>query len=339
MKHDNSLKDFEQIEGVRVVRAKTIFKISKGYISFDWLIKSWQEVRKNDVIIINLPQAEGIITAIFAKLMRKKLISIYHARVVLRGGIVDKIIERLLEIINISVMQMSDRVIVYTDDYARSLTFYNKIKNKYIAIYPPIRIPGTNKKIIESIRKRIPKGVKIVVGMVARLAEDKGFEYIIEALPILEQHFGKGEVIIAVLGSTEPVGEVMYRNKITKLISNGLNNFVLLGVIDNKYIGSFYEQIDVLIVPSILESFGIVQVEAMMMGVPVVTSDLPGARVPINITGMGYLVAPRDPIALAEKIINAFDNKEAILKRKGFARSEFNISKTIGYYHRLFEKL
>jgi glycosyltransferase involved in cell wall biosynthesis len=66
----------------------------------------------------------------------------------------------------------------------------------------------------------------------------------------------------------------------------------------------------VTILPSInsTESFGMVQVEAMTCGTPVVATDLPGVRQPVRMTGMGLVVPPEDPASLAEAIISILDN-------------------------------
>jgi glycosyltransferase involved in cell wall biosynthesis len=338
MRHENTLAVKEEAAGVTILRAKPIFSLSKGFFSIDWIFKSWNTVKINDVIIVNLPQAEGIIPAIFAKIFRKKLVVVYHANVLLRGGIIDKIIERILENINTLTMLLADKVITYTDIYAKSMEAYPKVKNKISSVYPPILFPKSDPETTAKIKQKLTISAKIIIGMAARLAEDKGFEYMIDALPILENYFGQGNVAIAVAGPMQPVGESAYRNKIMRRLQKARDNFIFLGEIDNDHIGSFYKSIDVLAVPSILESFGIVQAEAMMIGVPVVTSNLPGANVPITRTGMGILVTPRNPEELAQAIIKVVANKSYYYKLKDKAKKEFDILKNLNFYKDLFRE-
>ncbi len=61
-----------------------------------------------------------------------------------------------------------------------------------------------------------------------------------------------------------------------------------LGVLDAAQMAAFYPNLDVITVPSLnsTESFGLVQVEAMLAGVPSVASDLPGVRQTVLQTGM-----------------------------------------------------
>ena len=56
------------------------------------------------------------------------------------------------------------------------------------------------------------------------------------------------------------------------------------------------------------ESYGLVQVESMACGTPVVASNLPGVRVPVQMTGMGRLFPPANPSALAEALIGVLDH-------------------------------
>ena len=70
MRHDSSLSLEErigEIRKIRVIRANPILKISKGFLSVDWVIKSWIEVRKSDTVVVNLQQPEGIFPAFFYK--------------------------------------------------------------------------------------------------------------------------------------------------------------------------------------------------------------------------------------------------------------------------------
>ena len=68
--------------------------------------------------------------------------------------------------------------------------------------------------------------------------------------------------------------------------------------------------LDVLVLPSTnrLESYGLVQIEAMLRGVPVVASDLPGMRRPVAETGMGRLFPAGDAQALADALADTLED-------------------------------
>jgi glycosyltransferase involved in cell wall biosynthesis len=69
----------------------------------------------------------------------------------------------------------------------------------------------------------------------------------------------------------------------------------------------------VTVLPSInsTESYGLVQVESITCGTPVVASDLPGVRVPVQQTGCGLVVSPRNANALAEALIDILDRPDS----------------------------
>ena len=73
IQHERKLPPNDFYNGVRVVRVRPLFRISKGFISFNWIIKCWQEVKRTDVVVINLPQFEGIIPAILGRILKKKV--------------------------------------------------------------------------------------------------------------------------------------------------------------------------------------------------------------------------------------------------------------------------
>jgi glycosyltransferase involved in cell wall biosynthesis len=74
----------------------------------------------------------------------------------------------------------------------------------------------------------------------------------------------------------------------------------------------FYQNIDVLVVPSLnsTETFGLVQIEAMMGGKPTIASNLPGVRIPPVMTGMGEVIPIGDAEALAAAILRIASHSE-----------------------------
>jgi glycosyltransferase involved in cell wall biosynthesis len=101
---------------------------------------------------------------------------------------------------------------------------------------------------------------------------------------------------------------------------------------------TFFGAIDVLVVSSInsTESFGLVQVESMLCGTPVVATSLPGVRQPVLTTGMGVIVEPADAGALARGIIEVVSNSERYLRPRADIEQRFDLRATVDAYERLF---
>ena len=169
----------------------------------------------------------------------------------------------------------------------------------------------------------------ITLGVAARLAEEKGFEYLFEAMKRIESN-----IQLLVAGPIDPVGEEYYKNKIFKLIKELNIKVKFLGNLDQNKLKEFYKKIDILVLPSInsTESFGMVQVEAMFQGTPVVASNLPGVRIPILKTKMGELAEPENSESLARVIIEVYRNINTYRKRRQIALTTFDVNKSYEIY-------
>jgi len=337
MKHESKLRPQETIRAVRIVRAAPIARLSKGFLSFAWLRHAWREARDHDVIIVNLPQMEGFLPALFGKLFGKRIVAIYHCEVILPDSFFNQIVQSFLEISNSVTLLFADRVVTYTRDFARHSRILVPYLRKAVYIYPPVPAPKSSPSVQKRLRAKIGKA-DVVIGVAARLAAEKGIEYLFEAIPLLKLKMKNVNFKIAVAGPMEPVGEVEYRKKIRTLVERYKRHIVFLGTIKPGEMGGFYSLLDVLVLPSVnsTEAFGMVQVEAMMMGVPVVVSDLPGVRVPIQKTGMGILVPPRNSAALSDAIVRIIKDPDGFRLHHNDTARIFQFERTVEAYEGLF---
>jgi glycosyltransferase involved in cell wall biosynthesis len=340
-KHNNRLKSREIINKVIVLRSKPFAKISKGFLSLDFVLQSIKQIRNCDAVIINLPQFEGVITALVGRIFGKKVICIYHCEVILPESLVNNWISRILSWSNISSMVLSDKVVTYTKDFADNSKILSFFKDKISYIYPPVIALNTDKRIKNLFSKKIRNKPKYILGVAARLASEKGLEYLFEAIADISEKLktNSSQLKILIAGSLDPVGEEKYKKKIMKLVEKFKENIIFFDEIKDSDMGSFYSLLDVLVLPSInsTEAFGMVQIEAMMLGVPVVASNLPGVRVAIEKTGMGILVTPKNPKELAEAIYKVLQNKDKYFCNKENILAEFSIRKVVDNYERIIK--
>jgi glycosyltransferase involved in cell wall biosynthesis len=112
----------------------------------------------------------------------------------------------------------------------------------------------------------------------------------------------------------------------------------MLGVLRGQELSDFYAACDVLVLPSVnfTETFGLVQVEAMLCGTPVIASDLPGVREAIRVTGMGRITPPRDPDKLAETIVDVINHRDSYVRPRDEVAATFRIDATIDAYERVY---
>lgn len=339
LKYDKKLLSKDYISGVEVIRSDVLMTVSKSFLSFDWFYDTFREIQKCDLVVIVIPQFEGVVSAYWSKFFNKKLISIYLSEVVLPISFKNKIIQFLLNIANLIILKLSDVVVTYNKDFSQSSKALPHFKNKIKYINPPIIKSKVIKREFNLLKKKIGNYNIYKIGFIGRMAADKGIEYLLESIPNLKNELKNFKILIA--GPTEAVGEKVYRKKIFDLINQYKDDIILLGQIKDEQLGAFYSLLDVLVVPSInsTEAFGMVQVEAMMMGVPVIASDLPGVRIPIKKTGMGRVIPIENSTELSKAIINMLLHKEEYIKNRNRVFREFGIDKTVNFYDRLFKSL
>ncbi|MEK9179539.1 MAG: glycosyltransferase family 4 protein, partial [Patescibacteria group bacterium] len=109
-----------------------------------------------------------------------------------------------------------------------------------------------------------------------------------------------------------------------------------LGKLSKSQLSAFYSFIDVLVLPSInkTESFGMVQAEALLSGTPVVASNLPGVRVPIQLTKWGFISEIGNTESLATQIDKALHLKKENAPL-ALIRNTFDILRTYEFYEKL----
>lgn len=119
------------------------------------------------------------------------------------------------------------------------------------------------------------------------------------------------------------------------------DHWTFLGVLNPREMTAFFHNCDVTVLPSLnsTESFGLVQVEGMLCGVPSIASALPGVRQPVLMTGMGEVVPIGDSAALAEAIIRVLDDKAKYTRPRSDIEALFSTPRTAELYEKLFEEL
>jgi len=163
----------------------------------------------------------------------------------------------------------------------------------------------------------------MIVGFVGRIGWEKGLSYLIEAMKQVN-------ATLMLVGPYKNVaGDDTYRK---------LKNVELKGPMEHDKLKDFYKSIDCLVLPSTnnLETFGIVQAEAMVCGTPVVATNLPGVRVPIQMTNMGEICQIADSRDLAEKINIVLKNGKKFYQKRAKNLDKFDYLKTVDEYEKLF---
>jgi len=305
--HDKNLKNKEIIKGVKVIRTPYLFKINKGMILHKIIIDAWKPLKEADVLHNNLPSIEALPVVILAKLFRKPIVTTYVCDITLPKFFGSKLLDKIIDINHHLVLRLSDTVASFTLDFAKHSRVLKGYYKNTVEVLPIVEL---NKKHIIKINE-LENSPHPRIGMATRIAADKGIDYMVNALPTIWKIFSTAELFI--VGTINAVGEEKYLEKLKPLFNKYEDKIHLLGQIDPNAMPYYFKNIDVLVVASTnsTEAFGMVQVEAMLEGTPVVATDLPGVRVPIQTTGMGEIAKIADSEDLAKKIISVLNKDKS----------------------------
>ena len=138
---------------------------------------------------------------------------------------------------------------------------------------------------------------------VGRMDERKGLRHLLQAFSQLRQ--SRGNVRLVVVGPGQPDRESLALR--SQIASDDPDAVVLAGAVSHEDLPRYYASADVFCSPAIGgESFGIVLLEAMAAGAPVVASDIDGYRDVVTHERDGLLTPPQDPDAIAAAILRVF---------------------------------
>lgn len=142
-------------------------------------------------------------------------------------------------------------------------------------------------------RQRPPAG-KVVVGTASRLSPEKGLRYLVDAFAILRQRFGD-RVAFRIAGDGPE------RAKLEAQVERlGLQGQVeMAGWVEHEALPEFLAELDVFVLPSTWEGFGVAAAEASAMEIPVVATNVFGIPDVVRDGVTGLLVEPKDAAALA----------------------------------------
>lgn len=324
--HDPSLPLRETIDGVDVFRCPKLMRVNRAFIAPSYPVVAARLARDSSILHLHLPMAEAAVVA--AAVRRTPIVSMLHIDLYLPPSRFSKTIIRTSDVTSRAAIRRSAAVVATSDDQGQASKFWPQMRSKFTPIAPPCldRRGG---------EPRYRKGPGMHVGYLGRIVEDKGIVYLVKAF----QRITDPQARLLIAGNYKTVAGGSNLADVEAAIA-GDPRIRILGELRGREVDDFYASIDVFALPSVAETFGIVQAEAMMCGVPSVTTNIPGGRYPVAATDFGRIVPLRDPVALERAILElaAAPQSWRNLKAKE-CRERFSVEACLNAHEELFDRL
>ena len=341
--YDKSLPRTEILDGVRVIRIPVLLRLSKGAIAPTFGIVATKLVQEHDVVQMHLPQFDAPGVAFRGRIYGKPAVLTYHCDLLLPPGLFNRFVNLVVKWQNNMAGILSNQIVTYTQDYADYSSFLSRYKFKLRTILPPVELPSPDESLIKDFAQTHHTSEKRpVIGMAARFTAEKGVEVLLDALPVILKKYPNAQVLFA--GQYQNVmGEQAYADRLMPRIheQESAGHWAFLGNLNPVQMAAFYPNLDVLVIPSLnsTEAFGLVQIEAMLNGVPCVASSLPGVRMPVQMHKMGRVARIGDAASLAESMLEVLDAPEKFHGDLAAIKKAYDPDAVAAEYEGLFERL
>jgi len=214
------------------------------------------------------------------------------------------------------VLRRADRVVVATIAELTQLRFlYKAVQSKLVVIPPGVDvshfypIPADEAKMYVGLKP----GDRMVL-FVGRIEPLKGVDTLIQAMSCVQMKQAR-PVHLAIIGGDpaaspqEMSAEMARLQKLCDDLAVG-QTVVFLGKRDQDKLPYYYSAAELLVMPSHYESFGMVALEAMACGTPVVASEVGGLAYLVKDGETGFTVPDQEPEKLCEKISLLLNDKQ-----------------------------
>ncbi len=209
------------------------------------------------------------------------------------------------------IMRFANRLIAATPIERKQLIDLYDASPAKIDIAPP----GVNLNLFKPIPRKealrrigVPEDHKLVL-FVGRIQRLKGIDSLMRAMALMLKRNPefKDKVCVSLIGGAPDPDSDIEQTELSRLKalkhSLGIDHLVtFLGAKDQNTLVNYYSAAQMVVMPSHYESFGMVAVEAMACGTPVIASDVGGLTYTIEDGFNGYLVHPKDCETFADKI-------------------------------------
>jgi glycosyltransferase involved in cell wall biosynthesis len=280
----------EIIDGVQIIRSPVSKLLASQPLGFKYFLQCLSTARKADLVHLHAPNMLGALCALFIP-SRVRLLVHWHSDVINKG-----VLGKILRPFESSLLRRANIIVATSQAYADGSETLALFKEKVCVI--PIGVAGSkhesnNTKLPPALESHI--GHKKIVLAVGRLVPYKGFNVLIQAA----QKLVKDSVVVIVGGG--PLLQELQQ----AIIDSSVGDRVLLaGRISDAALHAIFERATLYCLPSTsrAEAFGVVLLEAMTYGLPIVSSEIPGSGVPwVNQHGVsGLNVHVGDSKALAD---------------------------------------
>lgn len=220
-------------------------------------------------------------------------------------------------LINWSLSFFTDRIIAVSGAVKENVVRYDHIRPEKIQVlYNGIDLSQCD-LALDRDGARSSLGIKppeVVIGVIARLEEQKGHQVLLEALSLMPDLPANLKVLI--------VGDGKLRLSLEEETKKrGLSSrVVFLGT--RKPIFPILKALDLFLLPSLWEGFSVALLEAMAMGVPVIATKVGGAEEVITSGQQGLLIPPGEAHSLAEAIGEAWLHRDRFLRMAGMGKEK-----------------
>lgn len=271
----------------RVIACRTLFRLAGAMVSPTLIFRAMRMCRKYDIVHIHHPDPVACM-ALFLSRYRGKVILHWHSDIIKQ-----KTLLKLYRPLQRWLIRRADLIVGTTPVYLASSTYLRDVQHKTVCLPIGVVPVEPDQAAVQTIKDKYP-GKKIIFSL-GRLVEYKGYKYLVRAAEYLSDEY------IILIG-----GDGLLKPQLEALIEalEVQDRVKLLGRIADEELPAYYGACTLFCLPSVqaTEAFGIVQIEAMSCGKPVVTTKIPGSGVPwVNADGVsGVNVMPRVPRALAE---------------------------------------
>ena len=271
-----------------------------------------------NILTVSIRNSFGLLSSKkIASFVRANAIQVIHAHLG-RDYITASIVTRLssevrcvltrhvlfpLKSFNRFVLSNVDRVIAVTEDVRRSLSGVfetRKVRVIYNGSPSVPKTPDERKSARRTVRERLGMADdQLVIGVVGSISEIKGQDLAVEALGKVSD---SRSLRLVVVGRPEP--REPFATRLDSAIASSSQRDDILCLDRDENIEELICGFDVLLSPSRSESFGLVILEAMLAGIPVVATPTRGASFLLNRGECGFIADSFEPSSIAESIDN-----------------------------------